>query len=254
MNEIVIHDSFAARLDPRAKLLSVLGFSIFASVANRFPALLILFFMGVGMLASARAPCGEIFKRLAPVNLMILFLWCFLPFTSPGETVFSLGPLSASRQGILHAARISVKCDAIMLALIALTMSSSISDIGRAMRRLGLNEKMTHLFLFAWRYVHVIHTEYSRLVWAAKIRGFSPKNNLHTYRTAAWLVGMTLVKSADRALRVYDAMLCRGFDGKFYGINEFSMKKIDIAVMTAMGVAMAGLGVVEWAQTIFSLI
>ncbi|VEN73742.1 Cobalt ECF transporter T component CbiQ [Candidatus Desulfarcum epimagneticum] len=251
MNETVIQDSFAARLDPRAKLVSILAFSIFASVANRFSVLLILFLMGVCMLVLSRAPLPEIFKRLAPVNLMVLFLWCFLPFTFPGDTVFSMGSLSASREGILRAAQISVKCNAIMPALIALTMSSSISDIGRAMRRLGLNEKMTHLFLFAWRYAHVIHTEYGRLLWAAKIRGFSPKNNLHTYRTAAWLAGMTLVKSADRAIRVYNAMLCRGFDGKFYGINEFSMTKTDITVMAAMGAAVAGLGVVEWAHPIF---
>jgi cobalt/nickel transport system permease protein len=74
-------------------------------------------------------------------------------------------------------------------------------------------DKIVHLISFAYRYIHVIHTEYGRQLNAMKIRGFYPKSNLHTYKTYAYLVGMLLVKSYDRAKRVQAAMLCRGLIG-----------------------------------------
>lgn len=51
---------------------------------------------------------------------------------------------------------------------------------------------------------------------AMQARGFKPSTNKHTYRSYAWLVGMLLVKSWDRAERVHEAMKCRGFHGRFY--------------------------------------
>jgi len=42
---------------------------------------------------------------------------------------------------------------------------------------------------------------------------------MHTYRTYSYLFGMTLVKSRNRAERVHQAMLLRGFSGKLIPLN-----------------------------------
>ena len=249
MKDVVIVDSFISELDPRAKMVSIVLFSSFAAVSNRFPVLLLLLLMSLSMVTMTRAPFSEILKRLIPVNFLVLFLWLFLPFTFSGETLFFIGPLAVAREGALHALRITIKSNAIMMALISLVLSTSISDMGRAMFSLGVHKKITHLFFFTYRYIHVIQKEYNSLLWAVKIRGFAPKNSRRTYQTFAWLIGMTLVKSFDRAQRVYNAMLCRGFDGRLHGINEFSIKKADIAVMIIILVATLALGALEWSTT-----
>jgi cobalt/nickel transport system permease protein len=67
------------------------------------------------------------------------------------------------------------------------------------------------------------------------IRCFRPKTNLHTYKTYAYLVGMLIVKSYDRSQKIYDAMLCRGFAGKFPIISHFELKKADLFFGFLMG-------------------
>ncbi|MCP3952682.1 MAG: cobalt ECF transporter T component CbiQ, partial [Desulfobacterales bacterium] len=45
--------------------------------------------------------------------------------------------------------------------------------------------------------------------------------NLHTYRTYAYLAGMLFVRASMRAQRVYQAMLCRGFHGRYISLQAF---------------------------------
>ena len=84
----------------------------------------------------------------------------------------------------------------------AVIASTRIFTIGHAMHKLDVPTKLVQLFFFTFRYIHVIYREYLRLVNAMKIRGFAPSTNLHTYKTFAYLVGMLLVKSSDRAKSV----------------------------------------------------
>ena len=116
------------------------------------------------------------------------------------------------------------------------------------MHELRAPKKIVHLFFFTYRYIHVIHREYVRLLNAMKIRGFRPRTNMHTYKTFAYLVGMLLVKSCDRAQRVHNAMLCRGFRGKLYSLSEFSLRTTDVISLILMLLVILGLGILEWTK------
>ena len=131
---------------------------------------------------------------------------------------------------------VTLKCNAIVCALMALVSTIPASDLGRALRGVGAPTTLSHLFLFTYRFVHVIARERSRLAWAMKIRGFAPRTNLHTYKAYASLVGMVLVRSWERAERVHRAMLCRGFQGTFHSLNELRMRPADVSFL---GLALA---------------
>jgi cobalt/nickel transport system permease protein len=75
--------------------------------------------------------------------------------------------------------------------------------------------------MITYRYVFVIAQEYQKIIKSIKIRGFSPKTTLHTYKTFAYVVGMLLIRASERADRVYNAMRCRGFKGVYYSLTEF---------------------------------
>jgi cobalt/nickel transport system permease protein len=248
--EFANNDSFIHRLDPRGKLIIVFLFSIVVAAANQFQVLLGSLTLGLLIVLTAKVPAGELIKRLIPVNMLILFLWLFLPFTFGGEPLFFVGSLAVTREGVFYATRISIKSNAMMLMLIALVASTPIFSIGHAMHQLKIPKKIVHLFFFTYRYIHAIYREYLRLKNSIKIRGFIPKTDLHTYKTFAYLVGMLLVRSFDRAHRVHNAMLCRGFRGNLYSLKKFSFKTNDIVSIIFM-IAMIGImGVMEWAQII----
>jgi cobalt/nickel transport system permease protein len=243
-------ESFVRRLDPRVKIVAVLLFSVVVAVSNRFEVLLLGLAVGLCIMLLARVPMRQLVRRLIPVNAFVLFLWIFLPFTLKGEPFFSIGSLVGSHEGVLYATRISIKSNAIMLVLIALVASTSVLTLGHAMHELRVPQKMVHLFFFTYRYIHVIYREYLRSVNAMKVRGFRPRTNMHTYKTFAYLVGMLVVRSADRAQRVHNAMLCRGFRGKLYSLSQFSMKTADVISLVVMLAIVVTMGVLEWIRMV----
>lgn len=248
IEELAGGDSLIRRLDPRVKIVVVFLFSVAVAVSNRFVVLMLALGLGLCIVLAARLPIKQLVRRLVPVNMFIILLWFFLPFTFEGEPLFSVGPLVGTHEGVLYAARISIKSNAIMVMLIALVASTSILTLGHAMHELRVPKKIVHLFFFTYRYIHVIHREYLRLVSAMKVRGFRPGTNVHTYKTFAYLVGMLLVRSSDRAERVHNAMLCRGFSGNLYSLSEFSLKTRDMISLILMLALILALGVLEWTK------
>ncbi len=235
--------SVVHRLDPRGRVLVAAAFSVLIAVCNRFGAL------GAGLVAAAalaclaRLPLAPVLKRLAGVNLFMAFLWVVLPLTASGAETVQAGPLPLSVAGLALAARITLKANAIVLALTALVSTLEITTLGHALSHLHVPEKLTHLFLFTVRYTDLLHHEYRRLRQAMKVRCFRPGVNRHTYRTTGYLVGMLLVKSLDRSERVLAAMKCRGFRGRFYVVHHFAFARRD----AAFGVASAaGLAALSW--------
>jgi cobalt/nickel transport system permease protein len=213
--------SFVHRLDPRVRLLSAGFFSIVVALASTFPVLVAALLVSCSVALLARLPLREIAKRMALLNGFMLLLWVVLPLTFQGPVAFPLGPLLAYRAGIVMAAQITLKSNAILLMLIGLVATMPLSALGHALHGLRVPPKIVHLLLMTYRYVFVIDHEYRRLMRAAHIRGFRPKTNLHTYKTYAYIVGMLLVRSSMRAERVYKAMLCRGFKHRFYSLHEY---------------------------------
>ncbi len=249
IKEISGSDSIIYCLDPRVKIIIAILFSVMVAVSDRFLVLISALILNLFIIITARVPIKEVFKRLIPVNTLLIFLWLFLPFTFAGEDLFSIGSLTGTREGVLFAFRITIKSNAIMLMLIALAASTPIFTIGHAMHQLGMPEKLVHLFFFTYRYLHVIHKEYIRLVNSMKIRGFKPKTDLHTYKSYAHLIGMLLVRGFDRGQRVHNAMICRGFSGKFYSLSNFSISRADVIALILMAGFILMLVILEWTQT-----
>ncbi len=228
------------RLDPRARLAGAAAFSVAVALARRPDTGAVALALGASLVLAARLPLGLVLRRLVTVNVFVAFLWLFLPFSTSGEIVLELGPLAATRTGLALAGAVTLKCNAIVCALMALVSTIAPSDMGRALRGLGAPTALSHLFLFTYRFVHVIARERSRLAWAMKIRGFAPGTNLRTYKAYAALVGMVLVRSWERAERVHKAMLCRGFQGVFHSLNELHMGTADKAFLAlALAVSLA---------------
>ena len=241
-----IGDSIIHRLDPRVRIVVACVFSIIVAISDRALAISPALFISIVMAFMARLLIRELLSRLLVVNILIFLFWIFIPFTFAGEPIFSIGPLIASREGIIYTALLTVKSNSIIIALMALIGTMPVFKLGLAMRCLYVPSKITHLFLFTYRYIHAIHREYIRLKDAMDIRGFKPGNNLHTYRSYAYLVGMLLVKSHDRAERVRAAMLCRGFRGRFYDLSEFSMGIADFTLLIIMLLAVSAVVLLPW--------
>lgn len=226
-------DSFIHRMDPRIRLLCAGTLTIPAALFQHLDQSIAFLAVGFLLVVLTRLPLILVLKRIAIVNVFILFLWFFLPYSLPGEILFTVGPLSVTQEGVNLASVITVKSNGIVLALISLLGTIAVQDLGPAMQQLKIPSKLCHILLFTYRYIFVIHQEYATMRCAMAARGFCPKTDTHTYRSYAWLVGMMLVKSWDRAERVHGAMRCRGFKGKFYSLRSFTTSAKDYVFLAS---------------------
>jgi cobalt/nickel transport system permease protein len=241
-------NSFVHRLDPRMRLLSAGVFSIVVALSRNFHVLTTALVFAFLLILLAQLSVREILRRIILVNSFIVALWLLLPLTFQGPGIVKLGPLTLYTAGIILAAQITLKSNAILLAIIALVATMNFSLLGYALNWLRVPDKIVQLLLMTYRYVFLIEQEYQRLVRSARIRGFRPATNLHTYRTYASIVGMLLVRASIRAEQVYNAMLCRGFKRKFYCLYEFNTGKPEWLFATAMGGVILVLIYLEFCQ------
>jgi len=244
LEEFAFGQSIWHRMDPRVKIPGLLSFAIVTAVTSDFGVLFISATAALFSLASAQLDKRQVAIRLAAVNGFILFLWFFLPFTTPGEVIARWGGLAVHREGIILGLAITMKANSIAAATIALLGTSSIFDLVHALVHLKVPRQLVQLFFFCYRYIAVIHEEYSRLRASMKVRCFRPRMSFHGYRSLANLTGMLFVRSNDRSERIYQAMVLRGFTGMFWTLDHFHMHRSDWIAASAMAVlilAMIGL-------------
>jgi cobalt/nickel transport system permease protein len=241
--------SLLHRLDPRGKLLAAALLVFPLAFCHRAGTILSALALALCLVLLARLPGREVARRLLFANIFLLFFWLLLPFTY-GEQTSSLGPLPINGEGLLFAARLTVKTNAIVMVFMALVATSSIVTLGHALHSLSVPAKLVYLLLFTFRYIHVMETEYRKLHNAMLIRGFRPQTDMHTYRSYAYLIGMLLVRSSNRAQRVSEAMLCRGFHGRFHSLYRFSLTRTDVLFGVLVLLAVTMLVYLEWLKWI----
>lgn len=230
-----------ARRDPRLRLAAALAFALVTVSLQDFPALLAALALALAAAAAGGPDWRPVLRRLLPLEGLMLVLLVLLPFTVAGTPWFAVGPLQASEEGFQLALRILLRANAVLVMLLALLGTLEPTTLGHALGRLGVPEKLVHLFLLTVRYVELIHDEYRRLRNAMRARAFVPRSDAHGWRSLGWLIGMLLLRSMERARRVLAAMKCRGFHGRLYLLADYRWGRGDSAAAAAASLLLAGL-------------
>jgi cobalt/nickel transport system permease protein len=230
------------RLDPRVKFLAAGPLMMLIAVVPGIKAPALALVLACVLACMARLDTRKLALRLAAVNAFVLVLWVFLPLSYPGEAVFSVGTLHVTGEGVLYVLAITLKTNAIVLLTIAVFGTSEAFALAHALVHLKAPVKLVYLFFFFYRYISVLHEEYTRLRRAMNVRGFRPATTMHTYRTFGYLIGMLMVRSHERARRIFNAMLCRGFHGHFPIARHFHLHAHDIWFTSLMFLLTASIG------------
>ncbi|MCL6263190.1 cobalt ECF transporter T component CbiQ [Craterilacuibacter sp. RT1T] len=207
--------TLAAQLDARAKVIATLAVII---AAASFPphalgALLPLLLFPAFLLAAADVPLNWLLGRLLFALPFAFFVGVLNPwlesatFSTPWGTVMSSGWLTFA--SILLRFAIAVSSVLLLLA------GTGMVAVAHALSRLGLPQVFANQLLFLYRYVFVIAEELARSVRAYRLRA---PNTGHTLPVRAYrlLLQGVLSRALERALRVHQAMLARGFDGTLH--------------------------------------
>ncbi|MCZ7669094.1 MAG: cobalt ECF transporter T component CbiQ [Chloroflexi bacterium] len=167
--------TLAHRLDPRVKVVVVVGF-ILSNALLPDGAWLAYGAMGLLMLAAARLahiPFGFLFKR-SLIVLPFLLAAITIVFTLPGTAVFSfhLGPwtFTATDAGLVRFASILIRSWLSVLSAIWLTATTPFPDLMHALRHLYVPQILVSIISFMYRYLFVMADEAGRLLRARDAR------------------------------------------------------------------------------------
>lgn len=212
MDTLASGDSPLHRLDPRAKLLTTFLFIAAVVSFNKYEvsALAPFFLYPVFLISAGELPAGYLCEKVLLVAPFAVFAGVFNPLLDR-QILFHLGPLGVSG-GCVSFVSILARFALTVSAAVALLSLTGINSICEALIRTGVPKPFVVQLLFLNRYIFLLTGEVERLSRARSLR--SAGRAAMSFNTYIQIVGHLLLRTMDRAERVYRAMLCRGFDGQ----------------------------------------
>jgi len=209
LEQLSAQNSGVHRLHPLAKICSTILFILCILSFDRyaFGEILPYVFYPLILMVLAKIPIGMIFKRVIIALPFCLFAGVTNVFldTAPamqfGEFSFSFGMLSLFTI-ILR----TLLCVAAVLILVAVTPFSELTE---ELRRMHLPNIFITLLEMTYRYIGVLVEEAATMFIGYRLR--SRTGNGLEMKHMGSFIGQLLLRSFDRAERVYQAMKCRGY-------------------------------------------
>ena len=233
------------RLDPRAKVVGLLGVTVVAvsTPLDAWPVYLAC--AAVLAAVATRAGIGPriIWRRGRFLLPLVVFVAVFLPFVRGGEQI-QLGPLWLSEAGLAAFATVSIKAVLGTVSAIMLGATTSFPSTLRALEALRVPRLFVLIAGFVYRYLFVVVDEVQRMRAALAARGYRPRSALQSAAVGRVATALFL-RTHARGERVYLAMLSRGYAGSVPALESLRFRGADIVFVSAVALLILPLRLVE---------
>lgn len=161
--------------------------------------------------ALSSLPLSQVLKRIGWVLPLLIGIGIFNPLFDNNQ-VYLLGRTVSA--GWLTFLSILLKGVLTVAAAVLLIATTGIDRLGWAMRMIKIPKLLVLQLLLTYRYIAVLGEELARMLRAYSLRAPGQKG----IKAEVWgsFAGGLLLRSFDRAQRVYAAMVLRGFDGDYH--------------------------------------
>jgi cobalt/nickel transport system permease protein len=225
---IAAGDSPVHRLDPRVKIVGLLGLVIVSvsTPAGAWGAFAVYAAVLVALCAVARLPAGYVLRRMT-VEIPFLAAAAVLPLTVP--------------DGVERGITIASKATIGVLAAVVLSSTTPFPALIRGFEALRAPRTITMLVSFMWRYLYVLGDEARRMRLARDARCYQGRWLWQAGAVGA-MIATLFVRALERGERVYLAMLSRGYTGAMPVLSgdRLTLRAYDLGFLVGLaGVALA---------------
>jgi cobalt/nickel transport system permease protein len=238
------------RRDPRAKLLATVALiaAIVLTPAGAWASFGLFLLLVAGLIIVAKVPAVRLLKRSLVALPFVLPAAVFLPFLHGGDILWQaqLGGwhLMLGRDGLELAGSIVARAWLSVAALAVLMATTQMSDLLNGLEKLRVPRIFVSLFGFMYRYLFVLEDEAMRLKTGRDVRYFSRSTRLGI-SSVGHMAGSLFLRSYERAERVYDAMLLRGYDGESRSLNPLKGGYADILLFAAITIIAVSINIIS---------
>lgn len=229
------------RWDPRWKLAALLPAAVLVALLQALPPTGLALVGALSLALLGRLPRRWLLLRLGTLTLFLALFLLWLPFSGMPGPVWETGCLRLSLAGLHLALVLLLKACAVVTLMLVLAATGPLVETFKAAHALHAPGRLVQICVLTYRYIFLLVDELSRLRLALRVRGYRHRANLHSYRTVGHVAGTLLVRSAERAERVAQAMRCRGFDGCFRSLATFRTRSADVLLFLAVVAASSAL-------------
>lgn len=229
LDEMANQKTIIHNINPCIKLLTTVIFvTVVASfgkyeISGLFP----LFFYPMVLMILGSLPLGPILQRIILAIPFVLFVGIFNPLLDQ-SSVMQIGPYLISG-GVASFISILLRFLLAVTGALILVATTGIDAIGMALLRLKVPHGFVIQLLFMYRYLYVLVEELIRTLRAYSLRSFQGAGL--QYKVWGSLLGQLLLRTIDRAGRIYQAMLCRGFDGEIRLSRQMEITRRDLVYL-----------------------
>lgn len=226
------------RLHPLAKLITSAAFIVAVVSFDRyaFGRLIPYIFYPTLLMALSETPYSMLLKRF-----LIAFPFClFAGITNvifDRDAAFSISGIVVS-YGVVSLFTILFRTYLCVMAVLILVSVTPLPELTNAMRRLRMPNIFVVMFEMTYRYIGVLVNEAYSMYIAYSLRSLKGKGI--EMKDMGSFAGQLLLRSIDRADRVYNAMKCRGYAFNAFPKVERKLKKKDIVyIIVVSGLCIA---------------
>lgn len=181
---------------------------------------------------------ATVLKKSLVVIPFAVMAFAFAPFMeAPAGGYYAIGPARISKDGVALLLDASARSWTAALCLVSLSASTPFNRILEGLAKLRLPPSLVATTAFAHRYAFALFEDASRMKTAMESRMYGARW-LYGAGAVGGLIGALFLRSLDRAERVHQAAVSRGFDGSFHGSEREGMSAADILFL-AVSLAVA---------------
>ena len=236
LEDWALGNSWLHRREARAKILAALALLIGLSLtprANSAAVALVLLILVIAT-GTARLPMLAVALRAAAV----------LPFAITFALMSWLAGDAARSQALLAKSFLSA------WTVVLLIGTTPMTALMAGFARLGIPSLVVEVILMLVRYLTVLVEQANSLRRAASSRGASgwgalPWGTRSHRKAGAGMIAVLFRDAMDRATRIHQAMLARGFQGRFPALHTSKWTLGDAALVVASVAMMTG---VQWSR------
>lgn len=212
LDDLALKETVVHRIHPLVKLLTTVIYLTVVVSFNRYEiiGLLPLLFYPVLVITLAELPIRPILKRMLLAAPFVIGIGILNPLFD--HQVFVVGGLTLSR-GWITFFSVFLKCVLTVSAALLLIATTGMDKLASALRMLKIPRLFVLQLLLTYRYISVLMEEVS-LIWRAYSIRAPQQKGIHR-RVWGPLIGQLILRTFERAQRVYQAMCLRGFTGEY---------------------------------------
>ncbi|MBZ5637783.1 MAG: cobalt transporter CbiM [Acidobacteriia bacterium] len=238
-------DGLLQRLDPRAKVVALLGFVVLTAFLRNPWTLSALVLLVTALAALSRIPLGALHRRVwlsMPLAAGAVTLPAALSAVTPGRAlvVLSRDPyLAITAPGLAQAGLLALRVGVALSFVVLLALTTPWNDLMRGLRVLGVPRPFLTVLAMTYRYLGVLsHAAYETFI-ARRSRTVGPARARDGRGFLGGAAGGLLGKTLALGEEVHAAMIARGFAGDARSLAALRFEAADAAWLATMALIAA---------------